>query len=87
MFRGIRFWIGCLIMTGLAAGCDSGVKEGPVEFKPTDTNQFESMKNQMLEGMKTKDYTKKPAAPKATDPAPKPADAAAKGTEAEPKSK
>ena len=35
-----------------------------VEFKSTDTSQFEAMKNQMMKNMQTKAHTKKPAPPK-----------------------
>ncbi len=81
MFRGIRISAGSLLLLGAVSGCgDSAVKEGTVEFKPTDAGQFESMKNQMMEGIKTKSYTKKPAAPKGED-------AASKTPEAEPTAK
>lgn len=43
-----------------AFGCDSSVDEGPVPFKPTDTKQFEEMKNQMIGNMKSKAHMKNP---------------------------
>src|SRR5438874_919139 len=56
------------------SGCggDSGTAPGSgflgdgttVEFKSTDTSQFEGMKNQMMKNMQTKAHTKKPAPPK-----------------------
>lgn len=36
--------------------------EGPHEFKPTDTKQFEDMKKQMIGNMTTKAHTKNKAA-------------------------
>jgi hypothetical protein len=56
-----------------AFGCGGTVDEGPVQFKPTDSKQFEDMKNQMIGNMKNKSYTKNKAdaaAPKAGDAAP-----------------
>jgi len=63
-----------LVLALTAFGCgDSGVTEGTVPFKKTDTSQFDAMKNQMIGKMKTKDYTKKApaAAPAAPAEAPK----------------
>jgi hypothetical protein len=44
----------------------SGFLDGgtTVEFKSTDTNQFNPMIKQMQENMRNKAYIKKPAAPK-----------------------
>jgi hypothetical protein len=59
-----------LVIVLTAFGCgDSGVTEGPVPFKPTDTKQFEAMKNQMIGNMKSKDYLKKPSAAAPAAPA------------------
>jgi hypothetical protein len=63
----------CLVgmVVALAAfGCgDSGVDEGTVPFKATDTNQFEDMKKQMIGNVKQKSYAKVP--PPSTAPAEK----------------
>jgi hypothetical protein len=63
-----------VILAAAFAGCggDSGPAPGSgfldsgttVEFKSTDTNQFNPMIKQMQENMKNRAYTKKPAAPK-----------------------
>ena len=63
-----------IILAAAFAGCgsDSGPAPGSgfldsgttVDFKPTDTSQFNPMIKQMQENMKTRAYTKKPAAPK-----------------------
>jgi hypothetical protein len=55
---------GCGGDSGPAPGAgflDSGTA---VEFKSTDTNQFNPMIKQMQENMKNRAYTKKPIAPK-----------------------
>ncbi len=62
MFRKSCMLAGGILVSFAIAGCDSGVKEGTVEFKPTNTSQFDAMKNQMLEGIKSKSYTQKPKA-------------------------
>jgi hypothetical protein len=55
---------GCSGDSGPAPGSgflDSGTA---VEFKSTDTGQFDSMVKQMQDNMKNKSYTKRPVAPK-----------------------
>jgi hypothetical protein len=65
-----------LLVVLTAFGCgDSGVTEGTVPFKATDTSQFDEMKNQMIGNLKTKSYTKKQAPlPGANTSAPSPAE-------------
>jgi hypothetical protein len=54
-----------LVLAAAFAGCgETPVEEGPVPYKATDISQFEKMKNSMIESMKTRSYTKKPAPPK-----------------------
>jgi hypothetical protein len=50
-----------LVVALAAFGCDSSVDEGPVPFKKTDASQFDAMKTQMMEKLKTKAYTKVPS--------------------------
>ena len=66
------------VLAAAFAGCggDSGPAPGEgfldgagsssVQFKPTDTNQFNPLINQMKEKMKSGDYRKRPVAPKET---------------------
>lgn len=53
-----------LLLLGLAGCGDSAVNEGPVPFKPTDTQQFDQMKQFMIGNVKNpgpKKGTDKPA--------------------------
>ena len=57
-----------LVLALAAFGCgESGVTEGTVPFKETNTSQFDQMKNQMIGNVKSKNYAKKQvgAAPEA----------------------
>jgi len=57
--------LGFVLVLTLCGCGDSGVTEGSVPFKETNTSQFDEMKNQMMKNIKTKSYLKKPVAPKA----------------------
>ncbi len=72
-FRSAMIGMG-IILAAEDSGCtgDSGPAPGSgflndgttVEFKSTDTSQFNPMIKQMQEGMRNRSYTKKPVAPK-----------------------
>jgi hypothetical protein len=50
-----------ILLTGFLAGCgETSVDEGPKGFTPTDTKPMEGMLKDMQDGMKTKNYTKRP---------------------------
>jgi hypothetical protein len=60
---------GCGGDSGSAPGTgflDGGGDGGVVQFKSTDTTQFNPMVKQMQESMRKRDYTKKPTPPKDT---------------------
>jgi hypothetical protein len=60
------FSIGGLVLSSvLMAGCDDSKKTETVEFKKTDTSQFDSMKEAMTKGVTTKNYAPKAATPPA----------------------
>jgi hypothetical protein len=57
-----------VLSLGLLAGCSEEPKEVP--FKPTDTKQFDVMKEAMLKNVTKKSAAPAKAAPKAETPAP-----------------
>jgi hypothetical protein len=52
---------GIILGTALAGCSDTGVKEGPVPFKGTNTEPYNAMKNQMVKGAQTQAFDKKPS--------------------------
>ena len=61
--RTIRYIVaGAVLAFSTLAGC--GSEPETVEFKATDTSQFDQMKNQMMDKMKTKSFQKKATAKK-----------------------
>jgi len=60
-----RFWLGIagIVLTTAVAGCsDTGVQEGTVPFKGTNTESLNVMKNQMTQDIKAQEYAKKSSA-------------------------
>jgi hypothetical protein len=79
---------GIVAALGLA-GCgeDSGVTEGPVPFKSGNVDQLAPLKNQMTEAVKSKAYTKRPAAESTPATESKPAAASKPTAESKPEEK
>jgi hypothetical protein len=68
----MRRMVSCIAVGSLAfmlAGCDSGVTEGTVPFKETDTKQFDQMKEDMVRNLMSSGKVKA-SAPKKSQPAP-----------------
>lgn len=61
--RNWYFGIVGAVLVSLTSGC-GGEPESP-GFKPTDTSQFDQMKNQMMEKFKKKSFQKVDATPAA----------------------
>jgi hypothetical protein len=59
-----RAIVGVVLATALAAGCGSEPKKS-YEFKETPRDQFNAMKDQMINNMKTKSFQKQGAVPPA----------------------